>query len=62
LQRGLGLGLAICKHFTVLHGGEIYAASEGLGRGASFTVKLPLLNWYADNRSGSLGPIVTSEP
>jgi CheY-like chemotaxis protein len=41
-QRGLGLGLAICKHFTGLHGGEIYAASEGLGRGACFTVKLPL--------------------
>jgi CheY-like chemotaxis protein len=41
-QRGLGLGLAICKHFIGLHRGEIYAASEGLGRGACFTVKLPL--------------------
>jgi PAS domain S-box-containing protein len=48
-QRGLGLGLAICKHFIGLHGGEIYAASEGLGRGACFTVKLPL---FVDARVG----------
>lgn len=41
-QLGLGLGLAICKHLTGLHGGEIYASSEGLGKGACFTVKLPL--------------------
>jgi PAS domain S-box-containing protein len=41
-QRGLGIGLAICKHLIGLHGGEIYAASEGLGKGACFTVKLPL--------------------
>jgi PAS domain S-box-containing protein len=41
-HRGLGLGLAICKHLVGLHRGEIYGASEGLGRGARFTVKLPL--------------------
>ena len=41
-QRGLGLGLAICKHLVNLQGGEISAASDGLGKGATFTVKFPL--------------------
>jgi CheY-like chemotaxis protein/two-component sensor histidine kinase len=39
---GLGLGLAISRHLVELHGGTIEASSEGAGRGASFTVKLPL--------------------
>jgi signal transduction histidine kinase/ActR/RegA family two-component response regulator len=39
---GLGLGLAIAKNLVELHGGSIYARSEGLGRGASFSVLLPV--------------------
>jgi signal transduction histidine kinase len=39
---GLGLGLAITRHLVELHGGEISAESEGPGKGATFTVKLPL--------------------
>ncbi len=39
---GLGLGLAIVKHLVDLHGGEISAASEGEGKGSTFTVTLPL--------------------
>jgi two-component system, chemotaxis family, CheB/CheR fusion protein len=41
-SQGLGLGLAIAHRIVELHGGKIAAASEGEGRGATFTVTLPL--------------------
>ena len=40
---GLGLGLAIVRHLVELHGGSVSAESAGEGKGATFTVKLPLL-------------------
>lgn len=39
---GLGLGLAIIKHILELHGGTIQATSEGSGKGATFTARLPI--------------------
>jgi len=39
---GTGLGLAIAKRFVELHGGRIWATSDGLGRGSTFTISLPL--------------------
>lgn len=39
---GLGIGLSIAKHIVHLHGGTIEAHSEGEGRGATFTVRLPI--------------------
>jgi CheY-like chemotaxis protein len=41
---GLGLGLAIARQLVEAHGGIITADSPGEGLGATFTVRLPLLN------------------
>ncbi len=43
---GLGLGLAIARELTELHGGTIKVESEGLDRGARFIVELPHRNVY----------------
>jgi len=40
---GLGLGLAIAKQLVDLHGGNISAESEGLGKGSTFIVSLPIV-------------------
>src|SRR5580698_8889040 len=40
---GLGLGLAIVKHLVDLHHGTVTAESAGSGKGATFTVTLPLM-------------------
>jgi signal transduction histidine kinase/ActR/RegA family two-component response regulator len=41
-QGGLGLGLSIVRHLVEMHGGEVRADSDGLGKGATFTVRLPV--------------------
>ena len=41
-QGGLGLGLTIARNLAELHGGSLGASSEGVGKGATFTLRLPL--------------------
>jgi len=41
-ESGLGLGMAITRHLVELHGGTIAARSDGLGKGSTFTVSLPV--------------------
>jgi PAS domain S-box-containing protein len=45
---GLGLGLAIVRYLVEMHGGEIYAYSRGVGFGATFIVKLPVVDSVSD--------------
>jgi PAS domain S-box-containing protein len=44
---GLGLGLAIVRHLTQLHGGTVQVESPGEGQGATFTIRLPLMTAVA---------------
>ncbi|MEH2173453.1 hybrid sensor histidine kinase/response regulator [Nostoc sp.] len=52
-HNGLGLGLAIVRHLVELHKGTIFAQSSGTGQGATFTVRLPLLQDNRGNREAT---------
>jgi CheY-like chemotaxis protein/anti-sigma regulatory factor (Ser/Thr protein kinase) len=51
---GVGLGLAIAKQLVELHDGTIVAHSDGEGRGATFTVYLPLERRFAGEEDGEV--------
>ena len=57
---GLGLGLSIVRHLVEAHGGSVHADSEGDGKGAQFTVRLPVGPVPTDPSDGR-GSIGTGE-
>jgi signal transduction histidine kinase/ActR/RegA family two-component response regulator len=44
IASGLGIGLSLSRQFAEMHGGSVYASSEGLGKGSEFVVSLPVLS------------------
>lgn len=65
---GLGLGLSIVHNLVALHGGSVSAESEGLGHGATFTVRLPVLPdlegdaLHSDSRQNDAPAISSTAP
>src|SRR5262249_20338547 len=61
-QGGLGLGLAIVRHLTEMHGGSVCAQSPGPDQGATFIVKLPLVMQLTAETDETTETSETNEP
>jgi len=61
-RQGLGLGLAIAHKIVELHTGSIEAASDGEGRGSSFTVRLPIDSSVPAHQPGFAAASIDFEP
>ena len=59
---GLGLGLALARQLAQLHGGHLTVDSPGLGRGACFTLRLPLQAGMPCELSASRSDFVIAAP
>jgi PAS domain S-box-containing protein len=57
-EGGLGIGLTIVRKLAEMHGGSVSVASDGLGRGSEFTVRLPLSDGPSSPLMGDHQPAV----
>jgi CheY-like chemotaxis protein len=53
---GLGLGLSIARYLVESHGGQLTAASEGIGRGSTFEIVLPIRTTKASTAPATKAP------
>ncbi|MBW4602326.1 MAG: response regulator [Calothrix sp. FI2-JRJ7] len=53
-HQGAGLGLTIARKLIEMHGGTIEAESQGVNQGATFTIRLPLLNKIASTENTTI--------
>ncbi len=60
-RHGLGIGLSLARKLVNLHGGEIEAHSEGLGKGSEFVVHLPLVESRPDDVATPVAPAESGE-
>jgi len=60
-QGGLGLGLTIVKQLVEMHGGEVTAESDGPGKGAKFTVTLPVTSQPSESSAKADTPKLGNE-
>ncbi len=53
---GLGIGLALSRGLVEMHGGQLFAQSQGLGKGSEFSVRLPLRHVEAEKSLAETAP------
>ena len=62
-QGGLGIGLTLVRNLVEMHGGTVDVASQGVGQGSEFAVRLPLMeNAAASSPSSDLPAVPTPGP